>query len=512
MQPGSRNRATATFLASRQKTWALSVLAGATALALAGGLISPTMVKAVGAAISPVSIAPPNAPSSFADLVEQVQDAVVAVAVTSKSDPMPHMNSPELDLPENAPFREFFRRYFDQPGPQGRSGGDSRGMGSGFIVDAEGHIVTNHHVIKDASEITVILKDGTRLPATVKGHDARTDLAVLKVEHDQPLPQVTFGDANSARVGDWVVAVGSPYGLGGTVTAGIISARGRDIQSGQYDDYLQIDAPINRGNSGGPLFDGSGRVIGVNTAIYSPSGGSVGIGFAIPSSLAQPVVAQLTANGSVERGWLGVQIQAVTETVAQSLGLEEHQGALVASVVPDSPAYRAGLRPGDIILRMDGEPLQDHKALSLKVADTKTGTESVFEIRRPGGIENLKVEIGRMPGSDQLATNTPEPQADDTPRIGVQLAELTAEARKRYGIDDQSTGVLVVDVLQDSPAEKSGIQPGSLITMVGQEPVAHPGEVVEKVREAAKSERPSVLLLVEHEGRIQFVAVEFATA
>lgn len=512
MQPGSRIKATATLAASRHKTWALSLLAGATALALAGGLISPTMVKAIGTEPTPVSIAPPNAPSSFADLVEQVQDAVVAVAVTGKSSSTSMMDRPEFDLPENAPFKEFFRRYFDEPSPHGRSGGESRGMGSGFIVDADGHVVTNHHVIEGASEITVILKDGTRLPASVTGHDARTDLAVLKVEHDEPLPMVTFGDADNARVGDWVVAVGSPYGLGGTVTAGIISARGRDIQSGQYDDYLQIDAPINRGNSGGPLFDGSGRVIGVNTAIYSPSGGSVGIGFAIPSSLAQPVVAQLTTTGSVERGWLGVQIQAVTEAVAQSLGLEQQQGALVASVVADSPAEKAGVMPGDIILKMDGEPLKDHKALSLKVADTKSGTESYFEIRRAGGIENLKVEIGLMPGSDRVAASMPKSQADDTPKIGVQLAQLTNDSRKRYGIDEQSTGVLVVDVLQDSPAEKSGIRPGSLITMVGQDPVTHPGEVVEKVREAAESERPSVLLLVEQDGRTQFIAVEFATA
>ena len=500
-------------LMANHRTWTLSLLAGATLLALTAGAMTPSLVSA-DKAVQPVGgIAPPGAPASFADLVAQVQDAVVAVSVTGNGTSGPQMSMPRFEFPENSPFGEFFRRYFDNPVPHGEDAArEVRAMGSGFIVDPAGYIVTNNHVIENAKEITVLLRDGTRLEASVAGHDERTDLALLKVETDQPLAFVEFGDAGRARVGDWVVAVGSPFGLGGSVTAGIISARGRDIQSGAYDDYLQIDAPINRGNSGGPLFDNSGRVIGVNTAIYSPSGGNVGIGFAIPASLAKPVVDELIANGTVERGWLGVQIQPVTPEVAESLGLESQGGALVASVVPDSPAEHAGFRAGDIVLSMDGEALEDPKALSRRVGDASAGTSSTFRVQRSGEVTDLEVKIGRMPGEERLASVPDTTEEKDAPRLGIQLAQLTDEARQHFGIDAEARGVLVVDVERNSPAARSGIQPGSLITMVGQAPVMEPAEVVSEVRKAAAEERPSVLLLVEHDGQRQFVAVKFATA
>ena len=373
-------------------------------------------------------------------------------------------------------------------------------------------MVTNNHVVEHADEIEVTLFDGSRHPAEVKGRDPKTDLALLEIDADESLPHVELGDSDHAKVGDWVVAVGNPFGLGGTVTAGIISARGRDIQSGPFDEFLQIDAPINRGNSGGPLFDSEGRVIGINTAIYSPSGGNVGIGFAIPSSMARDIIAELEANGSVARGWLGVQIQPVTEIVAESLGLKEQQGALVASVVPGSPADRAGVETGDVIVRMNGEDLDDFKDLPKLVAKAEAGSEATLEVRRQGKTRELEVEIGRMPGDETEVALADGDAVPGSARLGIHLAELTPEARQRYGISEESVGVLVAGVERGSPASKAGIRVGSVIQMVGQEPVRSPDEVVAKVKEAAGRERSAVLLLVEHRGEKRFVAVRFATA
>ena len=399
--------------ANRTRRLGRMLIAGAFAAALlfGGGLLGGRVTSVPDAVAMPQALpakgdAPGHGPSSFSELVERVKPAVVNISTKGRTRARAGIQGQEFGmpgLPEGSPFGEFYRHFFEgHPGLPGGGGVEREfeAAGSGFIISADGHVVTNNHVIEHADEIEVILSDGTRYPAKVKGRDPKTDLALLELESDESLPYVELGDSDDAQVGDWVVAVGNPFGLGGTVTAGIISARGRDIQSGPFDDFLQIDAPINRGNSGGPLFDTEGRVVGINTAIYSPSGGNVGIGFAIPSTMAKEIIAQLRAEGSVARGWLGVQIQPVTEIVAESLGLEKQQGALVASVVPDGPADRAGIETGDVIVRMNGEELDDFKDLPKLVAKAKAGSESTLEVRRQGKTRKLEVEIGRMPGDE----------------------------------------------------------------------------------------------------------------
>ena len=492
-----------------------SAIAGAVVLALAGvQLAGPGGANAT----VPASALEVNTPSfglaSFANVAEHVTPAVVNVAVRGEVGAVKAGRDFQMpDFPQGSPFGEFFRRFFDEEAlsPHGQVLPKRvQGQGSGFIIDPAGYIVTNNHVVDNAKEVTIVLNDGAEHPAEVKGIDPKTDLALLKIDAGKALPYVEFGDSDRTRVGDWVLAVGNPFGLGGTVTAGIVSARGRDIQSGPFDDYLQIDAPINRGNSGGPLFDASGRVIGVNTAIFSPSGGNVGIGFAIPASMAAPIIAQLREQGHIERGWLGVQIQAVTEEVAESLGLDAQQGTLVASVLADSPAAAAGLRPGDVILSVDGNAVEDFKTLPRLIADTEAGTRVVLQVMRQGQVENLPVILGLMPGTDQLAAAPAGDAKDASPRLGIYVAPLTPEVRQRHGLDEQARGVLVSEVEKDSPAARAGIKAGSLISMVGQDQVQAPQDLVAKVQEAIQQERSSVLLLVEQDGQKRFVAVRFA--
>ncbi len=477
-------------------------------------LVATLSTALAGAALFSVSpnvlaaVAPPvivddgvrYGPPSFADLAERVEPAVVSITVSGKTDVVANMNG-----------QQFRKHVPGMPGGDKRAQRDFKGAGSGFIISPDGYVVTNNHVVENATEIGVILMDGTHYEATIKGRDPKTDLALLKVNTDAPLPYVELGDSDSARVGEWVVAVGNPFGLGGTVTAGIVSARGRDINSGPYDDYLQIDAPINSGNSGGPLFNNRGKVIGVNSMIFSPTGGSIGIGFAIPSNLVKDVVAQLETNGKVARGWLGVQIQPLTDDIAESLGLAETDGALVAGVEPGSPAALGGVKAGDVIVSMNGEKLDDFKDLSKLVAKAAAGSESTLQVKRKGETRELNVEIGNMPDEAAKVALADDAASDDTAKLGVYLAELTPEARQRYRIGKDTEGVLVTGVQLGSPAAKAGIEAGQVINMVGQETVTSLQDVVSRVKQAAVEKKSTVLLMVDQNGIQRFVAVKFAS-
>ena len=453
---------------------------------------------------------PSGAPATFADVIDAVKPAVVNISITAT---MAHPFSGRTpgNPPSDVPFEEFLRRFFERQSFRKSQGSAApiRGMGSGFIVDADGYVVTNHHVIERADKIQVIMNDGERYDAELVGSDAKTDLALLKIDADESLPFARFGDSDSTRIGDWVVAIGNPFGLGGTATTGIVSARGRDIQSGPFDDFLQIDAPINQGNSGGPLFDLSGRVIGVNTAIYSPNGGNVGIGFAIPAKQATPIIEQLKKSGRVERAWLGVQIQAVTDEIADGLGLDESGGALVASVVAGSPAEKAGLRAGDVILGFNGEDIDNIKDLTRRVAAATTEDESTIEVWRSGDRMSLDVDLGRSPEESAVVARG-EAQPDAKAALGLSFAELAPHTRQRYRVDESIEGALVVDVEPGSPAAKIGLRQGDVVTMVGQKQVSGPADAVEEIKKALDDERTSVLLQVARGNARQFVPVPFA--
>jgi serine protease Do len=386
-------------------------------------------------------------------------------------------------------------------------------LGSGFIIDPSGYVVTNNHVVGKADKIDVTLTDGRKFDAKLIGRDEKTDLALLKINTEKPLPFVNFGDSNVSRVGDWVLAVGNPFGLGGTVTAGIVSARGRDIHSGPYDDFLQIDAAINRGNSGGPTFNVDGDVVGVNTAIYSPNGGSVGIGFAIPSSIAKPVIAELREHGKVDRGWLGVQIQEVTPEIASSLGLKAVNGALVAAVTPDSPAAKAGLKQGDVITGINGHPVERLKDLTLGVANQQAGSKVSLDVWRGGKTENLQASIAQMPKDIAQASN--ESSSDtrgQTGQLGLALAPLTPETRDRFNLDEDTKGVLVTAVRRGSAAADIGLRPGDVVAKVNQTDVTAPRQLIHQIEVARKDGRDAVLLLVVRGDEQRFVALPVGKA
>ncbi len=486
-----------------------NLVAGAVALALAAGGTVVAQVNAPPATAGSAMMAAQGLPS-FADVAERVTPAVVNVAVVSERSPQMQMHGMR-ELPEGTPFNDFLEKFFEQQ-QGGSASRETHGQGSGFLVDADGHIVTNNHVIDGATEVSVVLNDGSEFKARVLGRDEKTDLALLKIDADHPLPFVDLGDSARARVGDWVLAVGNPFGLGGSVNAGIISARGRDIHSGPYDDYIQIDAPINRGNSGGPLFDAAGQVIGVNAAIYSPTGGNVGIGFAIPAETVRTVVADLRSKGRVDRGWLGLQIQPVTEDIAAGLGMDEASGVLIADVLADGPAAASDLQPGDVILSADGVQLHDYRDLPKLIAARAAGTRVQLGILREGKPRNLELTVGAMPDGDNLA-GVPAGSGEDgaqQPRLGLYLAPLTPELRREQGISTDSGGVLVAQVEPNSPAERAGIEPGTLISMVGGHAVTSPDQVIAAVRQAAEEKRDSVVLRVEKDGKPIFVAVPFA--
>jgi serine protease Do len=454
-------------------------------------------------------------PDTIADISERVIDAVVNISTSQKVETR---NSPMPQLPNDPQLDELFRDFFNRRGqgdPQNRERGPRRvnSLGSGFIIDPSGIVVTNNHVISEADEITVILNDGARLKAEIIGRDQKTDLALLRVKPDKPLKAVTFGDSEKLRLGEWVIAIGNPFSLGGTVTAGIVSARNRDINSGPYDNYIQTDAAINRGNSGGPLFNLDGEVVGVNTAIISPSGGSIGIGFAVPSKTAMPVIEQLKQFGETRRGWLGVRIQQVTDEIADSLKINPPRGALVAGIDERGPAKPAGIEPGDVIVKFDGKDIKEMRDLPRVVADTPVGKQTPVVIIRKGKEETKTVTLGRLEDGEKLAAA--DPKSEGTPdksvvkkTLGLELANMSDDLRKRYKIKDTIKGVIITGVDANSPAADKRLAPGDVIVEIAQEAVANADELQAKIDKLKKDGRKSALLLVAGaDGELRFVAL-----
>lgn len=446
---------------------------------------------------------------SYAQLVETLLPAVVNVQVerTERDAPMP---TPFAD-PE---MRRFFERFFGQPMPQPERQPRfrARGEGSGFFIDGKGHIVTNAHVVDGAEKVTVVLQDGSRLDAKIVGVDEKTDLAVLKVQPKGEPVWVEFGDSSKVRVGDKVVAVGNPFGLGGTVTAGIVSATGRELGASPYDEFIQIDAPINRGNSGGPTFNLDGEVVGVNSIIVSPSGGNIGIGFAISANTAKQVVAELIDKGVVQRGWLGVQIQPLDEDLARSLGVPDTKGALIAKVEPGSPAEKAGLVAGQVVREFNGTPIDRLRTLSRAVAAVEPGRTVQMTVLADGKERKIAVQVGRQPTAEQVARGEPAEPAAGQPRLGLGLAALTPELRQRFDIEPGVEGVLVREVRPDGPAAAKGVREGDLILAVAGKPVRTPAEVVEAVRKAHAAGQQSVLVQLQRDGLQRFVAIPLAVS
>jgi len=464
-------------------------------------------------------------PDNIADVAEKVINAVVNVS-TSQSVDNRNSATPSPSLPPGSPFEEFFDEFFkNRRGQQGDNNNNNNqnrpntprrvnSLGSGFIIDPSGIVVTNNHVIADADEVTVILNDGTRLKAEILGRDTKVDLALLRVKPEKPLVAVQFGDSEKLRLGEWVVAIGNPFSLGGTVTAGIVSARNRDINSGPYDNYIQTDAAINRGNSGGPLFNLEGEVIGINTAIISPSGGSIGIGFAVPSKTAVAVIDQLRQYGETRRGWLGVRIQQVTDDIADSLNIKPARGALVAGIDEKGPAKPAGIEAGDVIIKFDGKDIKEMKDLPRIVADTPVGKDVDVTIVRKGKEESRVVKLGRLEDGEKQAALTPNKDAAPQEKtvvqktLGLNLANMSDDLRKRYKIKDTIKGVVITGVEAQSPAADKRLNAGDVVVEVSQEAVGDTDALQKRVDQLKKDGRKSALLLVANaDGELRFVAL-----
>jgi len=454
-------------------------------LALPGLSVTPAFARAM--------------PFQLADLAARLSPAVVNISTTQEvevgpdGEPVePTPGSPMPDLPKNGPSEKV------------------QSLGSGFVIDAKGIILTNNHVVRDADKIDVTFTDGTTLPAKLLGADDKTDIAVLKVEPKAPLAHVALGNSDKLRVGDWVMAIGNPFGLGGSVTAGIVSALNRDIHAGNYDDFIQTDAAINRGNSGGPLFDLEGNVVGMNTAIISPSGESVGIGFATPASTIMAVVPQLIKTGKISRGWIGVRIQTVTQELATSLGLKDRHGALVAGVADDGPAGKAGIETGDVIRTFDGHNVPEMRDLPRIVATTPVGKTVKVAVLRGGRMKELTLKVG-------LLEDTPNEGDQETPEkpqslvklktLGLELVAVDDTTRKQYGLDDKAAGAVISDVDSDSAAADKGLRPGDLIIRIGSVDVTKPQQVLDEIEKERKAGKASVLLRVMSSGSPLFVAV-----
>ncbi|MFD1743895.1 DegQ family serine endoprotease [Rhizobium helianthi] len=506
-----------------------AVLALTTALAPVASAVAQAQQRP---AINPAAPAAGNAqrqpgPASVADLAEGLLDAVVNISTSQsvKSDGAgPGPQQPVV--PKGSPFQEFFDDFFDGDGGN-QSNRKVNSLGSGFVIDPSGYVVTNNHVIEGADDIEVIFPNGNKLKAKLVGTDTKTDLSVLKVEPKTPLKAVKFGDSKKMRIGDWVMAIGNPFGLGGSVTVGIISARNRNINAGPYDNFIQTDAAINKGNSGGPLFNMYGEVIGINTAIISPSGGSIGIGFAVPTELAQNIVQQLIEFGETRRGWLGVRIQPVTDDVAESLGLKEARGALVSGIIKGGPVDNGTIKAGDVIVTFDGKPVKEMRDLPLAVAESPVGKEVNVELLRNGKPQTVKVTLGRLEdgadaedGDDNPALaegenkqgenkDPAQPQQEaSTTLLGMTLSELNEERHKTFGIADSVEGVVITAVEAGSPAAEKGLKPGEVIVEVGQSFTAMPQDVVSRIDELkGEGRRNAHMMVAGSDGQLRFVAI-----
>ena len=453
---------------------------------------------------------------SFEDLAERLSPAVVNISTTTKVETT---NQPPMpQFPPGSPFEDFFKEFYDQ----NRTPSQDRevsALGSGFVIDAaKGYIVTNNHVIRDADEIKVILHDDTSIDATLVGTDEKTDIAVLKVTDIKSLVAANWGNSDDAKVGSWVLAIGNPFGLGGTVTAGIISARQRNINAGPYDDFIQTDASINRGNSGGPMFNMKGEVIGVNTAIFSPSGGSVGIGFAVPSNLAQRVVDQLIKYGQTKRGWLGVRIQEVTPEMTEALGLDKAKGALVSSAIDNSPGAAAGLKSGDVILAIDGQEIDHMRKVPRIIADSEVGKKVRLQVMRNKKLIDVDVVLGQLEKAEEEGKIDATPEQDgksqstgrEVAELGLSIRVISADDRKTLRLKEGATGVIVTAVKNDSAAQDKGIAVGDIILEAEQATIKTPDDLIKQVEMAKSAKRKSILLFIERNNDRRFVALELA--
>ena len=487
-----------------------TALLGAVAVVAVGGTLAqntffgnePAFAQQIKPQPAPAQIAP----GSFADVVDRVSPAVVSVKVKITEDSSDDSDGPQAmpNIPKGDPLERFFRQFGQNGMPRQAHPRTGMAQGSGFFISADGYIVTNNHVVEHATDVQVTLQDGSTVSAKVIGTDKKTDLALLKVNQaDKPFAYVPWAEG-SPRVGDWVIAVGNPFGLGGTVTAGIVSARGRDIGAGPYDDFLQIDAPVNRGNSGGPTFNTEGQVVGVNTAIFSPSGGSVGIGFAIPAEVAKDVVNSLKNNGAVARGWIGIQIQPVTSDIADSLGLKTTKGALVAEPQKGSPAIEAGIKSGDVITAVNGDAIDGPRELSRKIAAMGPEKKVDLTVWRDGGEKTLAVKLGSLPADKEAKADVPTPTESEHSKLaslGLELAPASSMAGA--GKD----GVVVADIDPDGAAAQKGMKVGDIILDVGGKGVSKPAEVSAAIDEAKKSGHKAVLLRVKTGDQVRYVAL-----
>lgn len=497
----------------------MRVVSGLNGLALTLLMVAAAPPATFATETTSSSTSPGPILTSYADLVAPLLPAVVNISTTTLIRTKGDFSQSPLDMPlsKGSPLEDFFKDFLDRMQPEGPR--NSTALGSGFIIDAEGHIVTNNHLVADADQITVILNDNTELKATLVGRDRRTDIALLKVNTDKKLPFVQWGDSEKLRTGDRIIAIGNPFGLGGTVTTGIVSHLARDIgskaRSGDFvEGYIQTDASINLGNSGGPMFDMNGRVVGVNTAIYSPTGASVGIGFAIPSEIAKKVVGQIVQFGRTKRGWLGVHIQPVTEDIAESLGLKTLKGALVGSVVKEGPAAKAKLMPGDVVLKVGDQEVKDERSLPRIVGDMAVGSKVNITLWRKGKTLTVPVQVGEYEEAEEAGV-IPSPDGGKELAKGIEihgmtLQALTPDIQQRFDISSDIQGVLVVDVAPKSSAAEKGIRPGDIILEMSQDEIKTPQNIVDHLKKAEKEKRKSVLILINRDGESRYVSIKLA--